>query len=204
MIRKRKNKPFIFIGIFLILAGMLIISSKYIYNRHLNQNDSLKVEEYFNKTIDYIETNDNVINTNQKKKADSYDYIGILEIPSIEFKRGFVDINSKYNTVKKNIQILKESDMPDKVNGNFMIAAHAGTSRISFFKNLPKLKIKDQAIVYYKNKVYKYELANTYEINKTGVANIVNVKDKSVMTLITCKTKTNKQLVFVFELQEVL
>lgn len=200
--RKRNNYHSIIIGLLIIVLGFFTLSSKHIYAYYLNKESNEKIEEFFEQEENHSQYISKEYNNKISAKKDRY--IGVLEMPSINLKRGFVDINSKYNTVKKNIQILKGSDMPDQKNGNFIIAAHAGTSRISFFKNLPKLKINDQAIVYYKNKIYKYELVNTYEINKTGVANIVKEKDKSVMTLITCKTKTNKQLVFVFELQEIL
>ena len=51
-------------------------------------------------------------------------YIGYLEIPKINLKRGFVNPNSPDNDVSKNIQIIKSSDMPDVNKGNFILAAH--------------------------------------------------------------------------------
>ena len=47
----------------------------------------------------------------------------VLKIPKIGFERGLVAKGSKYNTVAKNIQIIAESDMPDKENGNLIKAA---------------------------------------------------------------------------------
>lgn len=40
-------------------------------------------------------------------KVTNYNYIAILEIPSINLKRGLVDPNSKYNNVNYNIQIYR-------------------------------------------------------------------------------------------------
>ena len=35
--------------------------------------------------------------------------------------------------ISKNIQILKESDMPNVTNGNLLLAGHNGNSKVSFF-----------------------------------------------------------------------
>lgn len=130
-------------------------------------------------------------------------YIGILEIPKLKIKRSFYQINSKNNNVDKNIKILKESDMPDVENGNLIIAGHSGNSYISFFRNLNKLNSGDQAKIYYNGKTYTYSLMNDYEIEKNGLAHIKRNKYKNTLTLITCKHNTNKQLVFIFELDKI-
>ena len=53
--------------------------------------------------------------------------------------------------------------------------------------------------LYYKDKIYTYEIYNKYEIEKTGVITI-NVIDENNITLITCLRDTNKQLVIVARL----
>ena len=54
-----------------------------------------------------------------------------------------------------------------------------------------------------KNK-YDYKLVNYYEVDKTGVVQIIKNNDVNCLTLITCKKNTNKQLVFIFELEKVI
>ena len=53
-------------------------------------------------------------------------------------------------------------------------------------------------------RTYNYKLVNTYEIEKTGTAHIKRNGEKNTLTLITCKHNTNKQLVFIFELNEII
>ena len=45
---------------------------------------------------------------------------------------------------------------------------------------------------------------NSYEIEKNGYAHIVRNAEKSTLTLITCKHNTNKQIVVIWELVEVI
>ena len=58
--------------------------------------------------------------------------------------------------------------------------------------------------IVYNNKEYKYKMVNSYEIEKTGYAHIVRNAEKSTLTLITCKSNSNKQIVIICELVEVL
>ena len=87
-------------------------------------------------------------------------YIGYLEIPKINLKRGFVNPNSPDNDVSKNIQIIKSSDMPDVNKGNFILAAHSGTAYISFFNTLYMLNEGDYAYVTYNGVKYTYKITN--------------------------------------------
>ena len=98
---------------------------------------------------------------------------------------------------------LSASQLENIENGNVIIAAHSGNSSISFFKNLPKLNFDDNAIIYYQGKTYTYKLVNNYEIEKTGTANIKRNLNKNSLTLITCKHNSNKQLVYIFELENI-
>lgn len=168
-------------------------------------NNSL-IEDFLEETEEEKEEEVNIENKIEIKNNTDINfekYIGILEIPKLNIKRGFYQINSKNNNVDKNIKILKESDMPDVENGNLIIAGHSGNSYISFFRNLNKLDSGDQAKIYYNGKTYTYTLMNNYEIEKNGLAHIKRNKYKNTLTLITCKHNTNKQLVFIFELDKI-
>ena len=137
-----------------------------------------------------------------EEKVSIPNYIAVLEIPKIGLRKGLFDKNSSNNNVDKNIQILKESNMPDEINGNFILAGHSGDGRIAYFKNLNKLEIGDIAYVYYNGGRYCYKLVNFYEIDKTGKANIIRNLNKTTMTLVTCKHNTEKQIIFIFEIME--
>lgn len=142
--------------------------------------------------------------TTTKKPVVSIDYtkyyVGNISIPKIDLKRGFVSKDSKYNNVNRNIYIVPESDYPDKEGGNFILAAHSGTSSISYFKNLYKLSLGDKIDITYSNKNYTYIITNIYTDLKDGDVAIKRDKSKTTLTLITC-TKGDKttQTIYICE-----
>lgn len=144
-------------------------------------------------TISKEETVDSII-VEPIKKEDSmyttYNYIGYLEIPAINFKQGFLNKNDIHNNVEENITVLKESVYPEQL-GNFIVAAHSGTGAIAYFNELYRLKEHDTIYVYYKNKKYTYEIVNIYKQPKNGTIEIRRDKTKSTLTLITCTNNDN-------------
>lgn len=203
---KINKSQLIEIGSFLIIllcAGAMFYQ---IYSNNIRDqlNDNL-IQEYFEEEIqnnEVIEETEQVVEE-QPVHVNYENYIGVLEIKKINLKRGFYSKTSRNNNVNRNIQILNESDMPNIENGNVIIAGHSGSSYVSFFRNLNKLALYDEAIIYFEGKQYNYQLKNKYEIDKTGQAVIKRNKEKNVLTLITCKHNTNKQIVFIFELNEI-
>lgn len=206
MIRKRKNKSHaIVIGSFLILVGLTIPLSKNIYEDQLNRNENKKIEKFFKDSTTEKKINNNTIEekdlSERKNENESSEYIGILEIPSISFKRGFVAKNDKSNNISENIQILKESDMPDVNRGNFIIAGHSGSGRIAFFKNLHCVKFNDLIHVYYNQVKYTYRVVDFYIEPKVGNIHIYRNNEKTTLTLTTCnQDKKDSQIVIISEL----
>ena len=47
----------------------------------------------------------------------------------------------------------------------------------------------------YNGRTYSYKIIEIYDIEKTGKANIKRSTSKSMITLITCRHATNKQIV---------
>jgi len=145
--------------------------------------------------------NINVQNNSNKTIETKNDYIGILEIPSINLKKGFLDIDSKYNNIEYNVTIIKQSTLPDKNNNNLILAAHSGNCNVCYFDKLHKLSINDTAHIYYKKIKYTYKITNIYEVEKTGKISIHRDYNKSTLTLITCtKNSKTKQTVYILEL----
>ena len=207
MIQKRKSKSrFLIIGSFLIIFGLVALAGKYVYNYSLNKSDEEKVEQFFeqekvNETKEEIE--ETIVEEKKEETvvSDSYDYVGVLEIPSIKFKRGFLNTNDKNNNLNKNIEVLQNSDMPDVENGLMAIAGHSGTGRIAFFQNLNKVKEKQQIYIYYKNIKYIYEVVDNYEVEKNGVISIPKDKSSSVLVLTTCSPEDDgKQVIVISKL----
>lgn len=139
--------------------------------------------------------------TPKPSTAPNYDYIGVLEIPKINLKRGFVDLNSKYNSVKYNVTVINGSTFPDQKSNNLILAAHSGNCYICYFDKLYKLGKNDTAYVYYRNIKYTYKIVDIYEVEKTGTVAIYRDYSKNCLTLITCTRNSNtKQTVYILEL----
>ena len=154
-----------------------------------------------------VDINVNYIEKNQEEiKENNYtpNYIAFLEIDKINLKQGLLPIDNYYNKVDYHVQILKLSDFPDVVNGNFILAAHSGWSSIAYFKNLYKLDLGDTAKVHYKSKTYFYKIVNIYKEDKDGSIAIYRDLNKTTLTLITCSKDDKKhQTVYILELSSV-
>lgn len=127
--------------------------------------------------------------------SNNHDYGLILDIPKINLRKSLAPKNSSNNHLDKNIQILNESDMPDKEGGLLILAAHSGNNYNAYFKDIHKLQDKDKIYIYYKKVKYTYEVYRIYDIEKTGKTEIITDKNKTIITLITCIPNTNRQLV---------
>ena len=120
------------------------------------------------------------------------------------FNRGFYNIASPENTVEKNIQVIEGSKMPNKKNGNLIIAGHSGTGWKAFFNDLYKLNIGDQAIVTYKGHKYTYQIEDISKQAKTGTLTIKRNRNKTTLTLITCTNNdSTTQTIYVASLVNV-
>ena len=203
---KGKKSQLIIVGSLLILMGIAVVGGKYLYNYLLDRAEDIKIEEFYEiqETID-DETIVDEQPTEEKQeetKQDNTNYIAVIKIPKISLEKGLCEKGSYCNNVNRNIQILKESTYPDIANGNFILAGHSGTGRVSYFRNLNKLSQNDEVSIFYQGKEYKYKVVNMYDIEKTGTANIIRNKEKTTLTLITCRHNTNKQIVVICELVE--
>ena len=210
-----KNKIVIVFGVSLIIIGFIFLSSNYLNEKRdiayqymnnllLENREIVELKE----EVGIVETTSSLEEQEkeQQEKEEHVDpylkyYVGTLEIPKINLSKGFTEINSKYNTVNKNIQVVESSTYPDVDKGNFIIAAHSGTSYLAYFKNLYKLELGDMAFVNYKGKKYSYKIVNIYEQDKTGQIAIYRDANKTTMTLVTCtKDSKTKQTIYILEL----
>ena len=200
MQKTRKINRIYFIGIFIFLCGAISFTSYYFIKFHNKKEIEVKVEEYIDNsskvTVEESETQEE-----KESVGVNYNvYDMVIEIPSINLKYGLYDINSRYNSVNYGLQILRESDMPNVTNGNLVIAGHSGTSSISYFRYLYRLKNDDLVFIYYKGTKYIYKINNIYEEEKDGSITIHRDNNKTIIALITCKSRSNNQYVFIGEL----
>ena len=215
--RTRKNKNIDkkeqlikLVASFIFLIGSFMYIGRIAYNYYVELRDYNKAQEFLKIGKEEIEeikvdNHEEEIKEQPKqeeKKTSNYNYIGVLEIPKINIKRGFLNIKDKGNNVNKNLQVIKGSDMPNVKNGNLIIAAHSGNSYISYFKNLNKLSNEDVAYVYFNNIKYTYKVVGKYDAEKSGKVTIHRDNKKNTLTLITCsQTDKTKQIVYILELE---
>ncbi|MDD4706187.1 MAG: sortase [Bacilli bacterium] len=217
------NKPNIkvTIGVLIVFIGICILSSNYYNQKKFEVFDEMN-DLYYSQLIE-IEDSDEIIeeevianneedlqpalpvinevpNTPVPVIDYSKYYVGYLSIPKLDLKKGFTEIDNKYNNVNRNIEVIKPSDYPDKVKGNFIIAGHSGSSSVSFFKDLYKLNLEDEATITYNGIEYKYIIKNIYTDAKDGDLVIKRNKNKTTLTLITCtKGDKNTQTIYIAE-----
>lgn len=219
MRRKIKKSQILILGSFLVFVGVLFISSDYlsrikeeVFNdmNILMSEDSLpEVEKIENiPEVENVkeEVNNNTIvednSSEVKEEVINWDkYYGIIEIPRIGLKRGFYNLDSKYNNIQYNVTMVQGSSMPDIEKGNLILMAHSGDSYISYFAYLYRLGIGDYAYITYNGSKYKYNIVNIYNVDKNGTVEIVRNYDKTTLTLITCtKDNDSSQTVYILEL----
>ena len=198
--RKGKNKLLLIIGIVYYVSGLLLLA--YVISIPIlnSKKESDALSNFYIQEEKKNDTNQ-VQNNKENQMTRSLEYIAVLKIPKIKLEKGLVAKDSKYNNIDYGIKILKESDSPDVINGNVILASHSGTADISYFNNLDKLKINDEVLILYNGKTYQYKIVNIYDIDKKGKAKINRNNNKSTITLITCRNGTNKQIVLIGELQ---
>ena len=222
---KRKS---IYLGLVIIVLGLSLISYNYFLEKRDYAFEYMNEKLYLanSETPEYIEEIEEVhevkidddllafakpvdtgdrkesteTKTTQKKNKNNY-YVGYLEIPKVNVKKGFLNIDHKDNDVGKNITVIKGSSYPDVDKGNFIIAGHSGTGIHSYFKDLYKLKKGDKAYITYNGYKYTYKIVKIYKQEKNGTIAIYRDYNKTTLTLITC-TKNDKkhQTVYILEL----
>lgn len=199
---KKKLKT---IGKILILLSLATLLSYIIYNYYYEKKDVDVINSYIEETSHIIEEENTVVlleETKKEIKKADIKYTAVLEIPSINLKRGVVDSTKNFNSINYAISVDKYSNYPNKV-GNFILYAHSGNSNISYFKKLIDVEINDNVFVYYEGIKYNYKIFSKYNIEKTGKANVLSSNENKYITLITCNQKRKGyQVVLVGKLVE--
>ncbi len=186
------------VGLILVILGHYYFCSYVLEEVHEMKNYEPKIEIGYNtnNTDDKNIKEEKQTVSNTLKENTSNDYLAVIEIPKISLRRYLYDVNSKQNDVDKNIEILKNSDMPSVKGGNLILAGHNGNTSVGHFKNLHKLVINDEIIIYYNNIKYVYKVSKIYDVLKTGTVAIKRDKSQNTVTLITC-LGNDRQLVVI-------
>lgn len=211
---KIKKSHVLVIGSFLVFIGIISLSWNYILkmrdevfsDMRIAMMDDVFVENHEEDEIKDVPVVENVeVNSNSSENkeyvVDYSKYLGVLEIPKIRLKRGFYNIDSKYNNIKYNVTMVEGSTLPDVEFGNLILMAHSGDAYISYFAYLYKLEVGDMAYVTYAGRKYEYQIVNIYEVEKNGAVVIKRNYNKNSLTMITCTKDNDKtQTVYISEL----
>ena len=135
----KKSHKLIF-GSFLVFIGIIYLSWNHllVLREKVYSDMMLLISDSFTKNEDVIEdvpnvdilpsdNNDNVSPPEPPDEPyvppviDYSKYLGVLEIPRISLKRGFYDVDSKYNDIQYNVSVVRGSTMPDVEKGNLIL-----------------------------------------------------------------------------------
>ena len=211
--KKLKKSQILLLGSLLVFVGICVMNIEYFAKMKNDVFADMEIKMYSDLVVpDEGETTTDVPITNNLPEdnkevvapvptIDYSKYLGVLEIPKIGLKRGFYNIDSRYNDIQYNVTLAQGSSMPDVAKGNLILMAHSGDAAISYFAYLYILKIGDYAYVTYNGTKYTYQLINVYDVPKTGKVKIVRSYDETTLTLITCtKNNDQAQTVYILEL----
>ena len=191
------------IGIILLVIGVFLLLSYFLYYGYKNKEEKENIELYIESTsvVEVEKQEELIVEEVKEEKQDStfwVDYKAVLEIPKINLKKGMVESTKNFSSINYAISIDKSSNYPNE-EGNFILYAHSGNSKIAYFRNLNKLNINDEVFVYYEGIKYSYQIINKYEIEKTGKMEVIRDSKRKLITMVTCISNTNKQVVLIGE-----
>ena len=156
----------------------------------------LKLEDKTPQNINYLIKNPQfelkIPNYSLKKDEE---VIGKLIIKKLNINHNLYDINNPQNNVDKNISILNGSIFPPSKESIIFIAAHSGTGKIAYFKNLDLLKQNDIVTFIYKNKKYNYIVKEKWETNKNGYINVPKESTEQLILTTCSPNQEQKQLI---------
>lgn len=155
----------------ILLSIILIVILLYLIENKMNQN---KIEYENSLVTSYFEKE------GTPKMASNDDYIGVLEIPKINLKRGYYNKGDFRNNIDDNITLIDYID-----NKDFIFAAHSGNDKIAYFDDIHLLEKGDAINLYYQNKKTTYIVYNKYLDSKNGKVSITKNNKKRII-LITC------------------
>ena len=195
-------------GSLFIFVGAIALSWNYLVRMRDEVYSDMKIamtEEVSNVSKDEVRVSSDNLDKNENDNnnyvVDYSKYLGVLEIPRIGLKRGFYNVDSKYNSIEYNVTMVKGSTLPDQVNGNLILIAHSGDAYISYFAYLWRLGIGDRVYVTYNGVKYEYQLVNIYNTPKDGAVTIHRNMERTTLTMITCtKNDDSSQTIYIAEL----
>ncbi len=118
-----------------------------------------------------------------------------LEIPKLALNQKIYALDSNLNQIKYNVTLLPASTLPNVENSEIFLAAHAGSSKISYFQNLNLLIEGDVVYLIYDGYKYTYQVKEIKITSKTNYVSIQAKKGSKTLTLISCLGKEKRVIV---------
>ena len=204
---KLSNRTIVIIAFIAIIGGILIISADYLEGKKEKAYQKVSISLYSeinNKKQDNTPQNIETTEEEYIPTPNPNGYLGILTIDKINLQQGFYDKTNENNNVSKNLTFLSPSNYPDEKNGNVILVAHSGVTRIAYFRNLYQLKVGDIAKIEYKGHLYTYKIDNIYNETKDGNVTVYRDTSRQTLTMITCtKNDDTKQTIYIAYLESV-
>lgn len=203
MRKKEKINKFINVIGLLLILGSALFSFYFIYNKYHDKKetekiiDKLFIEEEVVPTPEVEVTETPKFETPKQEIHLTNNYLGYIELSNYGIKR-LITTGTDKTTLDKNLvgTLSTSANLDDEV-GNVIMAGHS-TSNV--FQKLHYMRIGDQIkIVTHKN-TYFYKITEKHTINDTDMSYFHEVKDKKILTLITCKNNGSQRLIVIAEL----
>ena len=163
--------------IFFSTIGYIVIKD----NKAAKEKQHINAQELENETEIYEE-----ISEKTEEETESI----MLQIPSISLNAPVRD-GSSDKVLEDYVGHIEETD---EFDGNVGLAAHNRGANKNYFENLNQVKIGDEIIYKYNEKIRKYKIERISEILDTDWSKFEN-QDGNRLTLITCiNNKINLRL----------
>ncbi len=177
-----KNKIFLFS----FIASIIILNIILLKRIAFYDEEHTLIEDYY---IADVSLNDEELKTIDIEN----EYLGIINIPSIDLEEGFYHQLSSKNKLKYGVKNVK-----DDMDNVLVLASHSGHSDVAKFNNLKRLHEGEEIILDYNKQTYHYLFSHSYKVEKTGHIYVKYDHTKKALILITCDLSNNdKQIVYV-------
>lgn len=209
MLERKKIKIVLrIIGLILTLFSTLF-SFYTFYLKYSDKKETEKIiEEVFennNSTVmfesEVVEQETTIEEIEISKKEEiilTNDYLGYIEISNYNIKRLIISGTERKMLDRGLVGTLSVSANLDDSFGNIILAGH---SISNVFNNLHHTRIGDQIKIVSHKSTYYYYITEKITIDDNDMSYFKQVKDKKILTLITCKNNNKQRLLVIAELR---
>lgn len=114
----------------------------------------------------------------------------ILNIPRINLREKVYTKDSSLNQVDLHVQILEESNLEKNF---FFLAAHSGTSDVSYFNRIVELEKGDLIWLEEGEKRISFVVEDLFSIQKNGYFEYFSDEEQEILYLITCSLENSQE-----------